>query len=521
MNTDTKNYKVAVDKGDKFFKNEVHLDSAFYYYTLAKGYSPDASGEDHTYVLAQMGAVQQYIGDYFGSEETITEALSNYEGKVYKPYLYNLLAVAYDKQKRFDDALEYYKKAYNGFEDHTAKILAQNNIGLIYQQQGKHEKALQVFKPLLTKQNRKIDIALILGNLGYSQFKLKNPDAYPNLLKALQLTDSLKDVIGSITINIHLSEFFLDKDALKSRQYAFNAFNAARKVKSPDEELESLKWLIQTVDEKNIRTYANDFMVLNHSLNLSRNSAKNQFAKIKYDSKKAIEGQEKYRVRMQLALLSALLIALIAAFLFYYLKKRSQKRLIDSVNETEGRIAKKIHDELANDVYQTIAFTEIQSFNEEEDKDMLLDKLANLYTKARDISQMNGEIHTGEQYGEFLLDLIDSFDSNDVNIITKSFDEVDWNKFSGHVKIAVYRVLQELLVNMKKHSNADLVVLDFKETSKQLQIKYADNGKGVNLYEFSKKGLANAENRILALRGRFIFELEEGKGFKLTILIPK
>ena len=514
-------YKFSVNKGDEFFDKKVYLDSAFYYYDLAKESCTDKHGEDRAYALLQMATVQQYIGDFYGSEETITEALANYEATIYKPYLYNMLAVAYDKQKNFDDALQYYKKAYESFEDTTGKTLAQNNIGLIYQEKNEHEKAIRIFKPLLKKQNRKIDIALILNNLGYSQFKLNHPDAYSNLLQSLQITDSLKDVIGSIPTNIHLSEFYKDKDKIRSKQYALNALIAAKKVHDPDQQLESMKWLVASCDGLESKKYAVDFITLNDSLNLNRNSAKNQFAKIKYDSKKAIENQQKYKVNMQFAVFIAVLILLTALLRIYYIRKRNRKKLLASVYETESRIAKKIHDELANDVYQAMAFAETQNLQKAENKEALMDNLEHIYTKARDISQTNAEIYTDERYSNFLLDLINSFNSTEVTIILKNSSTIEWNKINTESKIALYRVIQELLVNMKKYSEANLVLLNFEDTSKFLEIKYSDNGKGIDTAKFSKKGLQNAENRIEALKGTFTFDKEVSKGFRVTIQIPK
>jgi len=73
---------------------------------------------------------------------------------------------------------------------------------------------------------------------------------------------------------------------------------------------------------------------------------------------------------------------------------------------------------------------------------------------------------------------------------------------------------------MKKHSEANLVALSFANTSKYLEIKYSDNGKGSDPQTFSKKGLLNAENRIVVLKGTFTFDLEANKGFKVTIQIP-
>lgn len=518
---DGKKYKDFIVKGDEFLYNKVHLDSAFYYYNGARECYTDKKGEEQAYAMLQLATVQQYVGDFYGSEETITDVLANYEGTVYKPYLYNMLAVAYDKQRKFDDALQYYKKAYKSFEDARGKTLAQNNIGLMYQKKNEHEKAIQVLNPLLQNQNRKNDRALILSNLGYSQFKLHRPEGYSNLLKSLQVTDSLKDVIASITTNIHLSEFFKDTNKLASIQYAHNALLAAKKVHNPDEQLESLKWLIESSDGVNAKQYSIDYIKLSDSLNLSRNSAKNKFAKIKYDSKKAIQIQQKYKTRMQFAFLSALLIVLVALAVVYYIRKRNKKKLEASVYETENRIAKKIHDELANDVFKTMNYAENQDLQNPLHKEVLIENLDAIYAKARDISQSNSEIATDESYGDALLDLINSFTSPEVNIIIKNSASIDWNKVNKETKYAVYRVIQELLVNMKKHSEANLVAISFESSPKHLLLQYSDNGKGIDPVKFTKKGLLNAENRIKVLKGTFSFDIKTNKGFRVTIQIPK
>lgn len=43
------------------------------------------------------------------------------------------------------------------------------------------------------------------------------------------------------------------------------------------------------------------------------------------------------------------------------------------------------------------------------------------------------------------------------------------------------RVLNELSVNMKKHSGENLTSISFKKVKKHLLIKYVDKGKGVQL----------------------------------------
>ncbi|UPT71053.1 MAG: hypothetical protein M0D53_01150 [Flavobacterium sp. JAD_PAG50586_2] len=102
-----------------------------------------------------------------------------------------------------------------------------------------------------------------------------------------------------------------------------------------------MQWLVEASEGIDSKQYSIDFIKLTDSLNRSRNSAKNQFAKIKYDSKNAIKNEQKYKKNMWIALGLTILITLSAILLFYYMRKRAGERLKGSVNETETRIAKK------------------------------------------------------------------------------------------------------------------------------------------------------------------------------------
>ena len=85
----------------------------------------------------------------------------------------------------------------------------------------------------------------------------------------------------------------------------------------------------------------------------------------------------------------------------------------------------------------------------------------------------------------------------------------------------MYRVLQELLVNMKKHSECSLAVISFKKNKNKLQIEYSDNGLGATLNKINlKNGLQNVENRIRAIKGTITFDTISDKGFKVSLKIP-
>jgi signal transduction histidine kinase len=516
-------FMLSKKKGDSALLKKDQPDSAYFYYNEAKNKCSNKSGEEYMFALLQMANIQQNTGDYYGAEETITEGLANYKGKTYQPYFYNILAISYDKQKNFKSALQYYKKAFAVFADSTTKAYAQNNIGLIYLESGQYSKAIQLLKPLLKNPhltNNHCEKARVLDNLGYAQFKLGQAEAYPNLLKSWQIRDSLQDDLGRVPSNIHLSEYFKDKDKALAQQYAINALNIARKLKSPDDVLEALRWIIENSEPTVAKEYSDDFFRINDSLTLARSAAKNQFAKIKYDANTALKNLEIQKGQKQLYFILFLSVIVLSVLLYFLILSANKNKLKTISYATETRISKKLHDELANDVYNAMTFAETQNLQLPEKKETLLDNLDKIYLRTRNISKENSSINTGDQFEDDLKEMLSGYSSNEVNIIIKNTATIQWSKLSVEKKVAVYRVLQELLVNMKKHSGASLVVLGFESGTKFLQIQYSDNGKGIANTAITKKGLQNAENRILAVKGTVTFDHEINKGFRVTIQIP-
>ena len=117
--------------------------------------------------------------------------------------------------------------------------------------------------------------------------------------------------------------------------------------------------------------------------------------------------------------------------------------------------------------------------------------------------------------------MISNFNTDAVTILTNGMDSVNWNALETNKKIIVYRVLQELLVNMKKHSNCSIVMIIFKKNKNNLEINYSDNGAGAPIDKIiSGNGLENVRNRILDVKGNITFESEPNKGFKSNIVLP-
>jgi signal transduction histidine kinase len=120
-----------------------------------------------------------------------------------------------------------------------------------------------------------------------------------------------------------------------------------------------------------------------------------------------------------------------------------------------------------------------------------------------------------------LKQMLSNFKCDSVEVIIKNGNSIDWSKIENEKKIALQRVLQELMVNMKKYSQANFVIIGFDSDQNNVIIDYSDNGVGFTEKLILKNGLQNAENRIQAVKGILTFDSQINKGFKAKILLPK
>ncbi len=94
-----------------YFNDIEILDSAFYHYNLSKTYSlklNDSSNIGNR--LLNMGLIQKNQNDFFGSKETITEALQYLHPERDHKYIassYNTLATNHRKLLNYNDAIHF------------------------------------------------------------------------------------------------------------------------------------------------------------------------------------------------------------------------------------------------------------------------------------------------------------------------------------------------------------------------------------------------------------------------------
>ncbi len=115
-----------------------------------------------------------------------------------------------------------------------------------------------------------------------------------------------------------------------------------------------------------------------------------------------------------------------------------------------------------------------------------------------------------------------SKNSSDIEFITE-IDNID-GLLSKESEINLYRVVQECVNNILKHSAATSAWLLIKRTASGAEITCRDNGQGFDSEASSRKGgtgLIGMAERVRMLGGRYTMETAPGKGATIRVTIGK
>lgn len=476
--------------------------------------------------LMNMGIILTDQGDYFGAQETSLEAIKyfNENNKQEYNYInsnYNNLGIVNRNLKNYSKAIEFNNLAINFSLDDLDKQVYLNNKANVYRENKEYAEALKIYGQAYQKNSKKkADYSRALTNLAKTKWlQNSNYNPIPELKEALNIRLQEKDLWGQNSSYAHLADYYTQKKPDSALIYATKMYGVAKTLRSPDDQIEALQKLIVLENPEKSKQYFLTYQKLNDSLQTARSKAKNQFALIRYETEKnkanfqkaqADNVKKQNQILKQYAGLGILGLILIGGGVWYRRRKKilQQEKELE-VKKTELRYSKKVHDKVANKVYRVMS--EVENVPEMK-KEVLLDKLENIYEISRDISYDHEP--TDEKH---LVEMLESYSSqDDVQLVKVGIQEIGWDTFSKDTQSEVFNVLQELMTNMKKHSKATRVVIIMSRINEEITIRYTDNGVGCDKLS-PKNGIKNTGNRMESIGGTINFDAVSGEGFKAEL----
>ncbi|MCE1248163.1 MAG: response regulator [Firmicutes bacterium] len=209
-------------------------------------------------------------------------------------------------------------------------------------------------------------------------------------------------------------------------------------------------------------------------------------------------------------------------------------KLIQAQEEERKRMAAEIHDTIAQSLVGIL--TRVQSCQSLIKKDPSqvaenLEELKNVV--AENVKEVRQIIFNLRPSSLDDLGLIPSLENYIKRFEKENTIEVEFHintrekRLPTSVETAVFRIIQEALTNIKRHSKADKALIRLNFEPKMVNLRISDNGKGFDWEEVTKRflrgdshGLQGMKERISLLGGSFKVATENGMGCIVTASIP-
>jgi signal transduction histidine kinase len=566
---DTLNIIKAYTYLGDYYDSQVVLDSAFlFYYKAEKMYNKLSDNINLSKALINKATLQFKSGDFLGSEKAVFNVLRIIKGEKQVNSIlydaYNLLGITYSELGEFDKAIEYNNKALSVIDDQIIPVEFQsratsyNNIGFLYLnsqnfvlaksyfQKGLEQKKLIIQKPAL--------YAMLLDNLAYSKFKLKESEELPGLFyQSLKLRDSLKLTSGIFVNKIHLSEYFSSKkDTFKALKYSKGALLLARETKNSRDILVALKQLAVIEPEK-ASAYTKEYIHINEELQKAERKMGDKFSRIEYETDQIKGENSDLETKNRNLLFGFSAFTMLGLFLFIIKAQKTKNRELlfkqeqQKVNEEiynlmisqqstietnriveKKRVAQELHDGVLGRMFGVrMNLDGLNKFNDEiavNQRNNYLVELKNIEQDIREISHdLNRE--KSELINNFVAIVNNLFEEQKKTFKPKLVTSIDvkikWESLSNAVKINLYRIIQESLQNINKYANAKTIKVELKKNGSDLFLSINDDGVGFNVNKAKKGiGIQNIQSRTNECNGTVDIKSNKGEGTSIIITIP-
>ncbi|NGY36480.1 tetratricopeptide repeat protein [Flavobacterium sp. XN-5] len=552
-----------------YYNSQRILDSAYlFYYKVEKMYKKQGDNINLAKTLLNKASLQFNSGDFLGSEKSVYDVLRIIKEEKRANAIfydaYNLLGISYNELGDFDRALEYNNKALAVIDDEIipeefqSKATSYNNIGFLYLDAKKYKLAKSYFQKGLEQKNLSIQkpfvYALLLDNLAYSKFKLKEANGLPDLFfESLKLKDSLKLTSGIFISKIHLSEYFAaNNDTIRALKYSKEALFLAKSSNVSRDILVALKHSA-VLEPKKANFYNKEYIHINEELQKAERSMGDKFSRIEYETDQIKSQNSSLEVQNRNLVYAFSLITILGLFLYIIKAQKNKNRVLlykqqqqkaneDIYNlmisqqntietnrvEEKKRVAQELHDGVLGRMFGVrMNLDGLNRYQDEEAVNQRSGYLSELKNIEQDIREISHDLNRekSELINNFVAIVDNLFEEQRKTFQSKLISNIDrsikWELLENVVKINLYRIIQESLQNINKYANANTIKVELKKKEDNLVLVISDDGVGFNA-KVKKKGIGiqNMRSRTKECNGDFHIKSKKGEGTVSTVIIP-
>jgi two-component system, NarL family, sensor histidine kinase UhpB len=101
------------------------------------------------------------------------------------------------------------------------------------------------------------------------------------------------------------------------------------------------------------------------------------------------------------------------------------------------------------------------------------------------------------------------------------FSKINENLLDRELKLSIFRIVQEQLENIRRHSKAMAASVRLAQKGDQLMLTIADNGIGIDRNDMEQRiGLKSIFSRVQVFNGACNIDTQKNNGFRLVVTIP-
>lgn len=547
---------IYLKKGGAYYGNNFEKAVVNYSHAIEKFGKKDSVDIADTYLFR--GHAKSYSGDFVGAindYEVASKYYEELENDQYLVYAKSGIAIVFsmnnffEKAKQMRDEVISFTKQKNMLSDVVNQLI---NQSIDFRKQGLYNLQKEVLleaNEIISKEEvydvwQDIIINGSLVRLYTKDNDVKKATAHFKKIEPLKKDISEVEFILAFYYMAEANYLFVNKQYNEAIQTLNLSIEIFRKTKDKDSEVLLKEHLVEFYEKTNQKEEAfnaqKEFLRLKDSLfNIQKTNALSYYQTLYETEKKEreiieknasiviLEKENNEKKRLLVFSISGLVLLFSSVFLYRnrkHLKKEKElqesfsQQLLSSQEEERKRISKDLHDGLGQSLLLIKNKVALNSDNNT--KNMFNDAIEEVRTISRALHPFQLE-----KFGitKAIQNIINEFDESSDIFISSEIDDIS-NILSPEKEVNLYRIVQESISNIIKHSEAEAARVEIQKEPKYIHVRIKDNGKGFDFSEkhndFKSLGLKTLKERTKFLKGTMKVESEKNKGATLEFVIP-